>query len=63
MRWGRDNEEREAVVKKAHDAYAMARQAMEKAAAAQAQMAELREEIEALRRLVVPVQPKRRIAA
>jgi hypothetical protein len=36
MRWGKDQEERAACTRKAQDAYAQARQAMEKAAGAEA---------------------------
>lgn len=36
MRWGRDAEERAACVQKAHDAYATARQAMDRATGAEA---------------------------
>jgi predicted nucleic acid-binding Zn-ribbon protein len=62
-RWGFDQEERAACTKKAHDAYAVARQALEKAAAADAraveattEATELRGEIAALRRRVAEVE-------
>ena len=48
-RWGAEQEERTAVAKKAHDAYALGRQAMEKAENAHALAGELRAEIERLR--------------
>jgi predicted nucleic acid-binding Zn-ribbon protein len=44
-RWGKDEEERSAVAIKAQDAYAAARQAMEKIVGVEARMAELTEEL------------------
>jgi hypothetical protein len=75
MRWGADMEERAACTKKAHDAYALGRQAMSKAEGAEAQAAqafaeaaELRAVVAALRRRLealesVPVVTKARKAA
>lgn len=57
MRWTKDGEERAACVQKAHDAYALGRQALEKAAGSEARAAEalaesgeLRAEMAGLRR-------------
>lgn len=48
-RWGAEQEERSAIAKKAQDAYALGRQAMEKADRALAMIEELSVEVERLR--------------
>lgn len=49
MRWGHDAEERQAVVKKAHDAYATASASREEAKGAAARVDALSAELDAMR--------------
>ena len=41
MRWGKDKEERSAIVQKAHDTYALVRRLQEQMAGTEAKMADL----------------------
>lgn len=55
MGWTKDNEERSAIAKKAHDAYAIGRQALGKIEAAEATNVVLRAELDDLRATLTQV--------